>query len=307
MDELVRQSRDSIAKGSKSFALASKLFGPETRERAWLLYAWCRHCDDVIDGQASGHGQIAATGDIEARLRLIEAATRRALAGDAGVDWPYRALGRVATDTGMPARYPLELIAGFAMDARDRTYRTFEDTLEYCYHVAGVVGVMMAIVMGVRPEDRATLDRASDLGIAFQLNNIVRDICEDARIGRCYLPDEWLAEADIPPGEFAKPAYRQALASVAARMVEEADRYAVSARFGTPALDLRSAWAVLSAAGIYGGIGHQVRALGARGWHKRATTSKSQKLSAVARALPLAMGRGRWSSAPPRVGLWTAP
>ncbi len=307
MDDLIRQCRESIDKGSKSFALASKLFDPATRERAYLLYAWCRHCDDVIDGQVSGFGQAVPAADIEVRLRRIEAATRRALAGEDAGEWPFRALGQVAAETGMPERYPLELIAGFAMDARDRTYRRFEDTLEYCYHVAGVVGVMMAIVMGVRPDDRATLDRASDLGIAFQLNNIVRDICEDARIGRCYLPDEWLAEADIPPGEFGKPVYRQALAGVAARIVAEAERYAESARYGTPALGFRSAWAVLAAADIYGGIGRRVRGLGALAWHKRASTSKGEKLLAVARALPLAMRRRRWAMAPARNGLWTAP
>lgn len=305
---LVEQSRASIARGSKSFALAATLFDRATRERAWLLYAWCRHCDDVIDAQVGGYGHVVAAADIDTRLAHIEGLTRRALAGEVTGDWPFDALGQVAAETRMPARYPLELIAGFAMDARDRSYRRFEDTLDYCYHVAGVVGVMMAIVMGVDPADRPTLDRASDLGLAFQLNNIVRDICEDARIGRCYLPDEWLAEADIPPGEFGKPVFREALAKVASRMVDEAERYAASARFGTPALGFRSAWAVLSAADIYGGIGRQVRKLGPRAWHARVSTSKPAKLLAVSQALPQALARAQlYGKASPRDGLWTMP
>lgn len=308
MDDLVRQSRAAIGVGSKSFALASKLFDRPTRERAWLLYAWCRHCDDVIDGQALGRGHIVPDGRVEARLARIEALTRRAIAGEATGEWPFDALGRVAAQTGLPARYPLELIAGFAMDAHDRSYRSFADTLDYCYHVAGVVGVMMAIVMGVSPDDRATLDCASDLGIAFQLNNIVRDICEDARIGRCYLPDEWLAEADIPPGEFGKPIYREALAGVAARLIAEAERYASSARYGTPALGLRSAWAVLAAADIYAGIGRQVAGLGPRAWHRRVSTSAAAKLLGVVQALPQAAARRRLYAGPsPRDGLWTMP
>jgi phytoene synthase len=305
--DLVARSRESIARGSKSFALASTLFDAPTRERAWLLYAWCRHCDDVIDGQADGYGGTAVA-DVEARLAHLYAATRRAMAGEVTGDWPFDALGAVARLTGLPERYPLELIDGFAMDVQARSYRRFEDTLDYCYHVAGVVGVMMAIVMGVAPSDRPTLERACDLGIAFQLNNIVRDICEDARMQRCYLPDEWLAAADIPPGEFGKPVYRAALAGVAARLVGEAERYAASARYGTPALGFRAAWAVLAAADIYAGIGREVRKLGARAWHQRVSTSKPAKLLAVAQALPQAAARRRLYGRPsPRDGLWTMP
>lgn len=307
-DHLVDKSRAAIAKGSKSFALAAMLFDKSTRQRAWLLYAWCRHCDDVIDAQMGGFGHVEPTADIDMRLAHIEALTRRAIAGETTGEWPFDALGRVAAETGMPARYPLDLIAGFAMDARDRSYRSFEDTLDYCYHVAGVVGVMMAIVMGVRPDDRATLERASDLGIAFQLNNIVRDIYDDARIGRCYLPDEWLSEAGIPPGEYDKPLYARALADVVARLVGEAERYAASARYGTPALRFRSAWAVLAAADIYAGIGREVRHLGPDAWRTRVATPKAAKAAAVLKALPQAAARDAFYGKPsPRDGLWTMP
>jgi len=294
MDDLVARSREAIARGSKSFALASTLFDPETRERAWLLYAWCRHCDDVIDGQALGFGRVKADAPVEARLARLRALTSAALAGERTGEAPFDALGRVAAQTGLPARYPFDLLEGFAMDAAERSYLSFEDTLLYCYHVAGVVGVMMAIVMGVAPDDRPTLDRACDLGISFQLNNIARDVADDARLGRRYLPGDWLA-AD---GRTA----------TVRRLVDEAERYEASARHGTPALPFRSAWAVLAAAGIYGDIGRRVRALGDRAWDERVSTTKAAKLGWVARAFAEASARRRLYGDPsPRDGLWTMP
>jgi phytoene synthase len=308
-DPLVAASRDAIARGSKSFALASRLFAPVERDRATLLYAWCRHADDVIDGQVDGFGRVEVSAAPAERLAELDARTRAALAGDGGGDLPFAALARVAAETSMPARYPLDLIEGFRSDVEERRFATFDDTLTYCYHVAGCVGVMMAIVMGVDPDDRATLDRACDLGLAFQLDNIARDVIEDAANGRCYLPEDWLAEAGLSRATFAAPANRTALAAVVARLVDAAAAYAASSRFGTPALPWRAAWAVLAAADIYGGIGLRVRAAGAAALDRRVTTSTAAKLAAVARALPAALNRSRrWPSpGPSRAGLWTRP
>lgn len=328
-EALVAASRAAIARGSKSFALASRLFDPVLRDRATLLYAWCRHADDVIDGQADGFGRIDHAGSPADRLGELEARTRAALAfarrlanqlrhprpgGDDEVvgiadDLPFAALARVAAETAMPDRYPLDLIEGFRSDVEERKFATFADTLTYCYHVAGCVGVMMAIAMGVRPDDRATLDRACDLGMAFQLNNIARDVVEDAGNGRCYLPDDWLAEAGLTRATFAVPENRAALASVVARLVDEAESYEASSRFGTAALSRRAAWAVLAAADIYGRIGRRVRAGGIASLDRRVTTSRAEKLLAVARTLPLAFTRARrWPApGPSRAGLWTMP
>ena len=87
-------------------------------------------------------------------------------------------------------------------------YATLADTLQYCYYVAGVVGIMMAYVMGAR--DTEALQRATDLGIAFQLTNIARDVQEDAAVDRIYLPADWLAEAGIPVGEIQQPQHARA-------------------------------------------------------------------------------------------------
>jgi phytoene synthase len=190
----------------------------------------------------------------------------------------------------------------------ERPFRTFDDTLAYSYHVAGCVGVMMAIVMGVSPDDRATLDRASDLGIAFQLNNIARDIIEDAMNSRRYIPDDWLASVGLQPNSFAFPAQRRQLFRLVVRLVDQAELYEASARHGTPALRNRAAWAVLAAASIYGGIGRKICDAGPEALETRMRTTTPEKLKAVAKAgYETLRRRALWSGPHPRAGLWTMP
>ena len=304
---LVRAATETIAKGSKSFAAAARLFDRETRESAVMLYAWCRHCDDVVDDQelgfASGEGGSASP---EGRLAHLEAATRSALAGEPQTEPAFAALGAVAQRHGLPERLPLQHLAGFRMDLEERRYGTIGDTLDYAYHVAGVVGVMMAHIMGVR--DPAVLDRASDLGIAFQLTNIARDIVEDAAIGRIYLPETWLAKESISREEIAALQNRPALAKVAARLVDLAEPYYASASIGISALPPRSAWAIATAHGVYRQIGIEVRRRGARAWDERVSTSKLQKLGHVVRGgIVSVAARAAAPVSAPRIGLYDRP
>jgi len=180
---LVKAARQSIARGSKSFALASALFDRRTRERAWLLYAWCRACDDLADGQEMGHG-MHVVADPAARLAIIREKTTLTLAGEPTGNAAFDGFGVVARECAIPTRLAEDVIAGFALDAEGWKPQSENGLYLYCYHVAGAVGVMMALVMGVSPDDEATLDRACDLGIAFQLTNIARDIGEDHAAGR---------------------------------------------------------------------------------------------------------------------------
>jgi len=282
------------------------LFDRATRERAWLLYAWCRACDDIADGQDHGHG-MRAVDDAPARVAAMATLTDAALAGQTIGQPAFDALRIVARETGLPAAYAHDLIAGFRLDADAWRPRTEADLLRYCYHVAGVVGCMMAVVMGVSPQDEAVLDRACDLGMAFQLANIARDIDEDARAGRCYLPQEWLAEMDIPPGELMRPAYRPRLAVLARRLTDRAAAFEASARQGTRALSRRSAWAVLAAAAIYGAIGRRVAAAGERAWDRRLSTSAGEKMGFIARAWVEAGRRGAMPESARDPGLWQRP
>lgn len=304
---LVAAASVTIARGSKSFAAASRLFDRTTRERAWLLYAWCRACDDLADGQELGHGQ-QAVADPAARIAEIRDKTAQALAGDTVGDPAFDGLRVVVAETGLPRAFIDDHIAGFQLDADEWRPRSEADLYHYCYHVAGVVGCMMAVVMGVPAGDDATLDRACDLGIAFQLANIARDIDEDDRAGRCYLPDAWLVEMDVPPGQHMKPPFRPRLTVLARRLAAQAARYEDSARLGTPALPFRAAWAVLAATDIYGGIARKVAAAGDRGWDHRIATTAGEKAAAILRSGWLAMRRDRlYPPAPRDPGLWSRP
>lgn len=281
---LVLAARDSIAKGSKSFALASRLFDRPTRERAWLLYSWCRACDDLADGQDHG-GEMSAVADPHVRLGFIRDMTERALRAEATGDPAFDALGLVVAECNIPHAWPRDLVHGFAMDADGFSPRTTQDMLTYCYHVAGVVGLMMAVIMGVDPQDEETLGHANDLGLAFQIANIARDVGEDARAGRCYIPATWLGKADIAPGEHMKPHHRKAMAGIGARFAEMAQGFEASARIGARRLPFRSRWAVLSAAGIYGDIAREVARRGEHAWDSRVFTGKTAKLGWMIRAM----------------------
>lgn len=308
---VIQTGRAALSRGSSSFAAAAKLLDPATRESVVLLYAWCRHCDDVIDQQELGHGLAGVArpdGDVSVRVQALRRATVAALAGDASVDPVFSGLGHVARKHAIADAFPLELIDGFAMDAAGRQYRTLEDTLSYSYHVAGVVGIMMAQVMGAR--DPAALRRASDLGIAFQLSNIARDVVDDARSGRVYLPADWLAEADLPADELQLPEHRPAIARVVARLLDTAEPYYDSALTGLGHLTPRNACAIGAARGIYREIGVLVRKRGPLAWDERIRTGTMRKLSLAMAGCALALreharaGRGEGR---PRCGLWTPP
>jgi len=307
---LMAHATQTIEVGSKSFAAAAKLFPPATRRAVLMLYAWCRHCDDVVDGQELGFASVPvaqATHNAPFELDRLYDNTRRAYEGEPMRDPAFAAFQEVALGHAIAPRYAYDHLAGFAMDVNEARYRTIDDTLRYCYHVAGVVGLMMASIMGAR--DEAVLDRACDLGLAFQLTNIARDIIDDAAIGRCYVPDAWLIEAGIQPDLVALPRHRAALATVAARLVDHAEPYYASASIGLAALPLRSAWAIATARNVYRQIGVEVKRRGPRAWDKRVGTSKATKLRLLAlgglQALASRFGSSR--ELPVRRGLWQRP
>jgi 15-cis-phytoene synthase len=303
-DAIVATAGETIAAGSKSFAMASRLFDRPTRERAWLLYAWCRACDDLADGQVMGHGmQVVA--DPAARLAVIRALTAKALAGEPVGHPAFDALRYLLAECPVPHGFIEDVIAGFALDAEDWRPRSEDDMLRYCYHVAGAVGCAMAVVMGVAPDDDATLDHACDLGLAFQLSNIARDIEEDDRVGRCYLPEEWLVEMDFPPGQHMKPPFRSRLAVLAKRLATMAAAYEASAAEGAQKLPFRSRWAVLAAAGIYGGIARKVAERGEHAWDHRVTVGSAEKLGLIITTAATALNQR--TPAPRDRALWTRP
>jgi phytoene synthase len=291
---LVAEAERIIREGSKSFRFASNLFDQPTRERAWLLYSWCRACDDLADGQTLGHGA-AAPADPERRIAFIRETTDRALAGETVGVAPFDALRVVTAECAIPRRFMDDHLAGFALDAEGWRPQSEDDLLRYCYHVAGAVGCMMAVLMGVAPDDQDTLDRACDLGLAFQLSNIARDIVEDHGVGRVYVPADWGA---VDPGN------RAGLAAMAERLATLVAAYEASARVGAARLPFRARWAVLSAAAIYGGIARKVVARGSAAWDSRTVVHKPEKLAMVINAL---VECGDQPIPVERTDLWTRP
>ena len=304
---VIEHATQTIEAGSKSFATAARLFDETTRQSAVMLYAWCRHCDDVVDGQQLGHGQLLGDrSNAAACLTTLEQSTRQACAGQPSGDPVFDGLAEVVHRHGIPECYLLEHLAGFRMDVEARHYTSLEDTMTYCWRVAGVVGVMMAMVMGNR--NPATLDRACDLGLAFQLTNIARDVVEDAGIGRVYLPAAWLGEESIfALHDVLDIRHRPALGRVAARLVDAADPYYRSAVAGIGALPLRSAWSIATARGVYRDIGRKVKAHGAHAWDRRIATSRMDKLWFLARGAAVAVAAHGIAARPRADRLWQRP
>jgi phytoene synthase len=301
--EIVRFSQEAISAGSQSFAAASALFAPDVRERCWMLYAWCRAADDLTDGQTLGHG--ACDNAVSDRAHaFLQEMTARALDTDKPVPPPFEALRYVARETNVSRGLIEDHLAGFALDAAQWRAASEQDLLQYCYHVAGSVGCMMAIVMGIPAEDEDTLDRACDLGIAFQLSNIARDIIPDAQVGRCYLPDEWLREHSLDFTAISEPVNREIMALLAARLIGISQPYHRSARIGAHKLPFRSRMAVLTADGVYGAIGQKVVRLGPKAWDKRVATSAGKKLTQLSFALGRSIFR---KAAQSREGLFQRP
>lgn len=308
-DAVLAASKASITKGSKSFRSASRLFDPAVREDAWLLYAWCRACDDEIDGQDHGFGhENLTTEEQQRRLTRLYDMTRRAMTGEPMPDPTFAAFQRVALRHRLPERWAMDLIDGFAMDVEHREYRTLDDVLAYCWHVAGVVGVMMARVMGV--SDPEVLRRAQDLGLAFQLTNISRDVIEDAEDGRVYLPADWLIEGGLEPtaAAVADPANRDKVHAVTRRLLAVAEPYYDSARDGLRGLPFRSSMAIAAARGVYREIGRKVRRRGPGVWVRRVSVGKAMKLWLFGRGALIAVWTqtlDRGKAPPPRPAMWS--
>jgi phytoene synthase len=247
----IRQARAVIAHHSKSFALASRLLPPGVREEVWVLYQWCRRADDLIDLAPSPEAQVAAIKQLRMELDSVYARAPQE-------DPALAALQEVLLGHDIPREYPEELLKGLIMDMGGLRYEAMEDLLLYCYRVAGVVGLMMSHVMGVR--DPVALRHAVHLGIAMQLTNICRDVREDWERGRLYIPDSVLARfgGGGLHTQFGAPlthAHAGPLSAAVRFLLHEADRYYASADGGIPYLSWRCGVAVRAARLIYARIG----------------------------------------------------
>ena len=268
--------RAAIRAGSKSFFAAGRLLPGDVREAAYGLYAFCRLSDDLVD-EAEGP---ADRRDAVARLAMRVGHAYDGRPADTPAD---RAFAEVIAAYAIPEALPRALIEGFAWDAEGRRYADLSALHGYAARVAGSVGAMMALIMGARSP--AALARACDLGAAMQLTNIARDVGEDARMGRLYLPLDWMAEAGVDPDAFlADPQPSPALAGIVARLLAEADRLYVRADAGIEALPSQCRAAIRAASLIYAEIGRIVAAQRYDSVTSRARVGTRRKLALILRA-----------------------
>lgn len=266
--------RALLRNGSKSFFAASFLLPGSVRTPATALYAFCRLADDAVDGAGAAPDSIAT----------LNYRVHRAYCGD---PWPIaadRAFARVVRDHQIPRAIPEALIEGLAWDNAGRRYETIEDLYGYAARVAGSVGVMLTLVMGVRSPE--LLARACDLGIAMQLTNIARDVGEDAAAGRIYLPLSWMREAGLDPEAWlASPRFNAAIAGLTKRLLAVADDFYRRADAGIAGLPARCRPGIRAARLIYAEIGHELMRNGSDSVTRRAVVPKERKLALLAEAL----------------------
>lgn len=272
--------------GSKSFHLASRLLPARVRAPTFALYAFCRHADDAVDDAGSDRAARSAVDALRARVERVYAGRP----ADALVE---RAFAHVVERHDIPRAFPDALVEGMEWDATGRRYDTVADVRAYGVRVAGTVGLMMTILMGRRSPE--VLARACDLGVAMQLTNIARDVGEDARSGRVYLPGAWLDEAGVTQEALsASPTATPALRAVVGRLLAEADVFYTRADAGIAHLPADCRVAIRAARLVYAAIGDRIRRAGFDSVTRRAVVPLHRKLWLVLRAF-----RARtWEPAP---------
>ncbi len=259
--------RELLRGGSRTFFAASLVLPRAVSDPAIALYAFCRLADDAVDREG---GRFDAVERLQERLALAYAGQPVALPAD-------RAFAHVVTRFAIPRELPAALLDGLAWDAEGRRYETLEDLLDYAVRVAGAVGAMMSLLMQRR--DPAVVARACDLGIAMQLTNIARDVGEDARAGRLYLPMRWLREAGVDPQAWLRnPRHDVRISAVVHRLLAVADVFYVRSIPGIAALPASCRPGIHAARLIYAEIGREVERRGLDSVSQRAVVPASRKL-----------------------------
>jgi phytoene synthase len=269
----VRHCRKLLRAGSRSFYAASLLLPQSYRMPIIALYAFCRVADDEIDAHGVDATALAA---LKSRLHRIYSRSP----DDNPVD---RAFADVTRIYEIPEAIPAALLEGFAWDINGRDYESMSNLYAYSARVAGTVGTMMAMIMGVR--DPVVLSRACDLGVAMQITNIARDVGEDAGAGRLYLPRELLQEQGVDADEFLRrPRFSPGVARVVEQILCAADRLYDRADWGLAMLPAACRPGMFAASSIYREIGNEVRRNNYDSVSCRAHVSGKRKLGLLAAA-----------------------
>ncbi|KAJ6736069.1 BIFUNCTIONAL LYCOPENE CYCLASE/PHYTOENE SYNTHASE [Salix viminalis] len=271
------------AEYAKTFYLGTLLMTPERRRAVWAIYVWCRRTDELVDGPNASHITPKALDRWEQKLNdLFEGR-------------PYDMYDAALSDT--VSKYPVDIqpfkdmIKGMRMDLKKSRYKNFDELYLYCYYVAGTVGLMSVPVMGIAPESKASTESvynaALALGIANQLTNILRDVGEDARRGRIYLPQDELAQAGLSDEDIFKGKVTDKWRSFMKGQIKRARMFFDEAEKGVAELSAASRWPVWASLLLYKQILDSIEVNDYDNFTKRAYVGKAKKFA----SLPIAYGR----------------
>ncbi|MGH8676916.1 MAG: presqualene diphosphate synthase HpnD [Burkholderiales bacterium] len=259
---------ERAAKSGSSFYYSFLFLPPERRRAITALYAFCREVDDVVD---------ECTDAAVARMKLAWWRSEIAAVFSGQAQHPVAcALVPVVGQFKLPESRFQAIIDGMEMDLVHNRYADFDTLKHYCDHVAGVVGLMAAEIFGYR--ERATLRYAEELGTAFQLTNIIRDVGEDARRGRIYLPLDELSRFDLTPSDILQRKETESFRALIHFQIERAREYYGRAFSALPQADRRPQRPGLVMAAIYRTLLDKIEAGGCRVLNSRVTLSPIRKL-----------------------------
>lgn len=281
LDGLRAEAAAVTARGSRSFYFASRFFPEHMAQSAHAVYWFCRHTDDIVDEAVS---QDVARTELEDWAQEVAAA----LATGTSSHPVLRLFVDAVQKHGIPSEYPMALIEGMRMDVRCTRYRTFEELRVFCYRVASVVGLMMSHVIGFRG---SPLGYATDLGIAMQLTNILRDIAEDLGRGRIYLPSEELKQYGYSSDELRAHVRNDAFRQLMQFQIARAREYYERAMPGIEMLNREGRFAVRVAAEVYREILRSIEDNDYNVFEQRAVVPAATKYWLTARCMAMPVMR----------------
>jgi phytoene synthase len=285
-DSALGQADQALARQGRSFHWARTFLSSRHAARATRLYGFCRGLDDLAD-------DAGAASDPRNALDRIRTALSKGSSADGGIADGIR-LFRECT---IPSEIPNALLDGLISDLDPVRMQNSEELLRYAYRVAGTVGLMMCGALDV--SHPAARPHAIDLGIAMQLTNICRDVTEDARAGRRYLPANLIGEAE--PAQLISPdeALQARIRDTVRHLLELADHFYASGEAGLSFLPLRARFGILVAARVYRAIGTRLQRGNFSTWTGRAFVSKPRKVwITVGAFLGLPFNRTFWRPLP---------
>lgn len=283
LDEAYDRCGEVCAEYAKTFYLGTLLMTPERRRAIWAIYVWCRRTDELVDGPNASQITPLALDRWEKRL------------DDLFEGHPFDMYDAALSDT--VSRFPIDIqpfrdmIDGMRLDLEKSRYKNFDELYLYCYYVAGTVGLMSVPVMGISPDSKSSVESIYNsslaLGVANQLTNILRDVGEDARRGRIYLPMDELAQAGISERDIFQGKVTEKWRTFMKGQIKRARLFFDEAEKGIAELDSASRWPVLASLLLYRQILDAIEANDYNNFTKRAYVGKAKKWV----SLPLAYAR----------------